>query len=332
MNNRYIPEVIEEEKSFEDLVKALQHIPTDFKAFIIDPALKGVIDLSPLEDIGHCYYLSQNGGEHTKSVEEAERAVGFFLEKKIHRNAVVVAIGGGATLDFAGFMASVMLRGIRWVSVPTTILAMVDSAIGGKTAINIGNYKNMVGTFHPAEKVFLYFPFLDSLPAQEVESGKGEILKYALLNKDIHDMVVGGADLKHLIRAAISYKQEIVKADFMDLGVRKFLNLGHTFAHAFERLLSLPHGLSVVLGIELVVSKILQDKTLLRKVEELKERLKIEIIYDEYLLKENWDEIVTSLRLDKKRKTCDLITMVLLDDVGKPVLKDVSLCELCQII
>jgi len=200
-------------------------------------------------------------GEKNKSIERFNNILSFLADKNYGRDSLIAAIGGGVTGDIAGFAASTYLRGIQLVHVPTTLLAAVDSSIGGKTGINFLNRKNIVGTFYQPDFVLTDTAFLNSLPENEVISGTGEIIKYAFLSdrdfyndvNDSYDSIISldSKTLNRIIPACIRMKAEIVTEDEQESGLRKILNLGHTFAHAYESYFDfkIKHGNAVSAGI-----------------------------------------------------------------------------------
>lgn len=185
-----------------------------------------------------------------------------FVSRGLTRESVVFAVGGGALTDVVAFAASTYLRGVSVILVPTTLLSMVDAAIGGKTGIDFGGYKNMVGTFYPAAQVRIVPATLGTLPQREYMSGLAEVIKAALLDDaELLDLlersvaaVIDRDDtvVDTMIARAIAVKCRIVERDFTESGVRAFLNLGHTFGHALESVLGLgawTHGEAVAWGI-----------------------------------------------------------------------------------
>jgi 3-dehydroquinate synthase len=203
-------------------------------------------------------------GEGTKSFESFERVCDDLLEAKIERGDVVVALGGGVIGDLAGFAAAVVRRGLDYVQVPTTLLAQVDSSVGGKTAINSRHGKNLVGVFHQPILVVADTALLDTLPAREFRAGYAEVAKYGLLGDaaffawleaNAEDVFTGGPGREFAIATSCRMKAEVVARDEREAGERALLNLGHTFGHALEasagfsnRLL---HGEAVGLGMTL---------------------------------------------------------------------------------
>ncbi len=188
--------------------------------------------------------------EEEKNLEMYGHAIEFFLKQGLTRNSTIYAFGGGATTDFAGFVASTILRGVKWVAVPTTLLAMVDGSIGGKVALNMPQGKNLVGAFHSPEKVLICGEFLSTLSDKEWISGKGEVLKYGFLSKEINKMILDKAAIEDIAVACANFKNIVVEKDFKEEGERIHLNLGHTLGHAFESNLKIPHGHAVAMGLK----------------------------------------------------------------------------------
>ena len=176
-------------------------------------------------------------GERGKTLAELERAAVKLLRAGCTRRTLVVAVGGGAVSDAAGFLAATFMRGVPWAAVPTTLLAMVDAAIGGKTAVNLPVAKNAVGAFQPPVAVLADPAALATLPAREVRSGLGEVLKYAALRPALLGRFVrlaGRLPDAGLVADCARAKVEVVRADPTEQGERKLLNLGHTFGHGVE--------------------------------------------------------------------------------------------------
>lgn len=188
-------------------------------------------------------------GEHAKSFEQVTKFLQFLSARGCGKDTLVVAVGGGSVGDAAGFAASVFCRGVRLVQVPTTLLSMLDSSVGGKTAVDFCGVKNAVGTVYPAETTLVDFSLLDFLPRSLADEGRGELFKYAYLDENISRLIDENADLKVLVESCLKYKQRIVSIDESDLLLRRKLNLGHTLGHAFETAFRLPHGQAVANGL-----------------------------------------------------------------------------------
>lgn len=195
------------------------------------------------------------GGEEAKRRHHWTRLVDRFIE--LGRHQPLVAIGGGAVLDVAGFAASTIRRGLPWVAVPTTVVAMADASVGGKTAVNHERGKNLIGSFHPPRAVLADPVFLETLPERDRTAGLAEIYKSARLGDTrlLQDLATGAprtpAAWRPLLRRAIECKRHFVEGDLRDQGVRRLLNLGHTVGHALETVLggeAIRHGEAVSLG------------------------------------------------------------------------------------
>ncbi len=202
-------------------------------------------------------------GEDSKSLASYERVTGHLLAHKIKRDSIVVALGGGVIGDLAGFAAATVLRGVRLVQIPTSLLAQVDSSVGGKTGINTAQGKNLLGAFYHPSLVLADTGVLDTLPLREVKAGYAEVLKYALIGDagffdwlKEHGWSVIAGDLsarRHVVAVSCAAKVQVVMADPLERsGQRALLNLGHTFGHALEAIGGydgrLLHGEAVAIG------------------------------------------------------------------------------------
>ncbi len=201
-------------------------------------------------------------GEATKGWDQFSRCVDWLLEQKIERRDVVVAFGGGVVGDLVGFAAAVLRRGVRFVQIPTTLLAQVDSSVGGKTGINTAQGKNLVGAFHQPSLVLADIGALDTLPRRHLLAGYGEVVKYGLLgDAGFFDWLEGHgpalidgdqAARLHAVTRSVEMKAGVVSRDETEEGERALLNLGHTFCHALEKATGysdrLLHGEGVAIG------------------------------------------------------------------------------------
>jgi len=206
--------------------------------------------------------LAVAAGEGTKSIAGFSRVLDFLAEQKLDRGGVLFAVGGGVVGDLAGFAAAAWLRGIEFQQVPTTLLSMVDSSVGGKTGINIAAGKNLVGAFHQPRAVYLATDLLATLPPREFAAGMAEVIKYGLLGdpallSDLEraPLTVTSPSLAAVIRRCCALKARIVEADERETakeGGRALLNLGHTFGHAIENVAGYGeylHGEAVAIGL-----------------------------------------------------------------------------------
>ncbi|MGE0486606.1 MAG: 3-dehydroquinate synthase [Gammaproteobacteria bacterium] len=208
-----------------------------------------------------CHVHELPDGEGAKSFANFERVMGFMIERRIERGATIVALGGGVVGDLAGFVAACYQRGIAFVQVPTTLLAQVDSSVGGKTAINHALGKNMVGAFHQPTAVVADIDTLETLPPREFSAGLAEVIKYGLirdraflewLETNLDALVAREPGvLSEAILRSCENKAEVVAGDEFETGMRATLNLGHTFGHAIETALGYGawlHGEAVAAG------------------------------------------------------------------------------------
>lgn len=273
--------------------------------------------------------------EHNKSLMQAEKIYRFLSDNYFDRNSVIISIGGGITGDISAFAASTFMRGINYFQVPTTLLSMVDSSVGGKTGVNFEKRKNLIGTFYQPNGVYINGGFLKSLPKKEILSGAGEIFKYAfiadeknynLLKNNLKKITQNlEFNYEETIQSCLKIKSNVVSQDEKEItGLRKILNLGHTFAHAFEAQSNyrLKHGEAVVGGIfsALFLSENLGYITT--------KQLNI-FINDFQFFKLNQilnnldNENIYQSMLGDKKNLSGKIKLVLLEDVGK-IIVDVA--------
>ncbi len=193
-------------------------------------------------------------GEESKSKETLFDLIEFMAENKLTRSDFAVALGGGVTGDMVGLASSLYLRGIEFVQVPTTLLAAVDSSVGGKTAVNLKAGKNLMGAFYQPALVFCDTRTLGTLPESIFADGMAEVIKYGVIfDKDLFDKVSGGdvkSDIESIIARCVELKRDVVAKDEFDKGDRQLLNFGHTMAHSIEKLsnFEISHGSAVAIG------------------------------------------------------------------------------------
>lgn len=303
----------------ESIVEEINKLQTDTVLVIADHQVwshysKDII-LEKIENKKVIFWKASDG-EKVKNITDFQNAVEFFLEKGIHRNAHLVVIGGGATSDFAGFVAATILRGIQWSIVPTTLLSMVDASIGGKVAINSKSGKNLIGAFHLPTNIWICSKFLETLPAVEKNSGMGEVLKYSFLDYTIYDLVIRKADMSEIIDACAKFKEKLTKEDLKENGIRKLLNLGHSFGHAVEFIYNIPHGEAVMWGIALIF-KLFGNEKNINDITALKKALEIPGESSPWFNKEfPIEKIMMYLSKDKKISALSSIDLVLINDIG----------------
>ncbi|MDR0696659.1 MAG: 3-dehydroquinate synthase [Christensenellaceae bacterium] len=212
-------------------------------------------------------------GERSKSIIQYEKILNFLADNNFTRQDVLLALGGGVVGDLGGFVAATFKRGINYIQVPTTLLSMIDSSVGGKTGINLSSGKNFVGAFYQPRSVIADTNTLKTLPAIELINGLGELIKYGILaGYNIFSAITKDNYLsQETLAKCIQYKAEIVRIDEKEKNQRMLLNLGHTIGHAIERLseYTIPHGLAVGIGIS-IIAKACYKNSLLSKSDYLK--------------------------------------------------------------
>ena len=197
-------------------------------------------------------------GEASKSTSTLVSVLEFLAENKMTRSDCIIALGGGVVGDLAGFAAAVYLRGIKFVQIPTTLLAAVDSSVGGKTAVDLSAGKNLAGAFHQPSLVICDYKTLDTLPEDIFADGCAEVIKYGVIgDRPLFDLIKNGVkeNIEQIISACVQNKADIVAADEFDNGKRQLLNLGHTVGHAIESRsdFSISHGSAVAIGMVIVM-------------------------------------------------------------------------------
>lgn len=275
-------------------------------------------------------------GEATKELSIAEQVWTSLLESGADADSVIVNLGGGSVSDLGGFVAAGYQRGIRYINVPTTLLAMVDAAIGGKTAVNLQGVKNKVGFFYPPVAVCIEPCFLDTLPEAEWLSGRFELLKCQLLGGDSlsdipWDTPLQESAVSSLIGDCARFKAAVCRNDPRDKGLRRMLNFGHTFGHALESFMAqratpIPHGVAVAWGmwfeLQLSVRRVGCDEALLHRYGQL---VRGTFSVPQLTLRDT-ESILPFMRHDKKNAD-GTVRCVLLKEPGCPVI-DVPLDEM----
>jgi len=188
--------------------------------------------------------LNFQAGEKSKNINIVEYLINKLIDKGLERNSAIIALGGGVVGDVAGFVASIFLRGIPYIQIPTTLMAQVDSSIGGKTAVDLSKGKNLIGTFHHPKKIYIDPLVLSSLPQRELQNGLSEIIKYGVIyDRELFEYLENNVEeinkrnvecITHIIAKSCQIKSEIVQKDEKEENLRAILNYGHTFGHAEE--------------------------------------------------------------------------------------------------
>jgi len=277
-----------------------------------------------------------NASEVNKNQSSVNKILTILLKKNFHRNDCLISIGGGITGDTSGFASSIFKRGIKFINIPTTLLAQVDSSIGGKTGINSIHGKNLIGSFYQPSLVLSDINFLKTLPKRELICGYGEILKHALisdkkfflyLDKNCQKILnLQNPFIQKAIHRSCLIKKKIIELDEKENNLRKILNFGHTFAHAYEATLKyskkLNHGEAVILGIISASKFSLKNNFLSIKEFKLIQnhliKFNLPINLKKHFTKKNLNEIIKFMKKDKKNNK-KKINLVLLKKIGKPV-------------
>jgi 3-dehydroquinate synthase len=283
--------------------------------------------LAPLVPAERAIYVEAT--EEAKSLEATPPDFLEVLKRKLKRDGVLVVVGGGVLQDIGCFIASVLFRGIRWELIPTTLLAQCDSCIGSKSSINIGPYKNQLGTFYPPNRILLTPAVLGTLPWDEIRSGLGEVLKLQLLAgeegfrelmRDLDGFKGQPERLAKWVRRSMEVKKPYIEADEFDRGIRNRLNYGHTFGHAYESAThyGIPHGIGVVLG--MLTATYVSSRMGLAPAAHYAE-LKTLLApwhqpYGEVLRRVERDAVFTAIRHDKKN-TGDAVNCILTHGFGR---------------
>jgi 3-dehydroquinate synthase len=269
-------------------------------------------------------------GEENKVMEVCFQVWEAWSEYQIGRRDLVINLGGGIVTDMGGFMASIYKRGLDFIQIPTSLLAMVDASIGGKTGIDMGNYKNQLGVFSNPKHIFIDPGFLKTLPDEEIRNGFSEMIKHGLISSKSHWGKLKNVDLtdftqiSELIVESVNIKNQIVKIDPFEKGERKKLNFGHTFGHAFEgfflgELTYLPHGHAVAIGM-IAESFISWNRALISESKFL-EILDLILNYFEVpTIDLNWAEPIFQLMLNDKKNYNEEVKCVLLTDLGQSII------------
>lgn len=270
-------------------------------------------------------------GEESKNAVNYITILNFLALHNFKRTDTIVALGGGVVGDLAGFIGATYLRGVNVIMVPTTLLSMVDSSIGGKTAINLDMGKNLVGAFYQPSLVYINTSFLSTLPPREITCGLGEIVKYAFIDKRVSvDLIKNGVS-KDLIYNCILAKKYIVENDEKENGIRKLLNLGHTVGHAIEKALNytLSHGECVALGIGVAIN--VSNKLGVLSKENSEKAKEIVSLATSRTISFDKDELFKFIKIDKKTYG-DNVDFIIIDNNLTANIKTLTLNELYNIL
>ena len=264
----------------------------------------------------YVYEYIVNPGEDSKSLEDYERIMNYCVKVNLSRKSLVIALGGGVVGDLGGFVAATYMRGIDIVQIPTSLLSQVDSSIGGKTGINLGNSKNIIGAFHQPKITYINVEALKTLPEEEYLSGMGEVIKYAFIENNVckekidvlnfllenHEDILDRkiSTLLKMVKMCAEIKAYVVDKDEKEGSIRKILNLGHTFGHGIEKLCHISHGKAISIGMnmafKLSLEKNLIDDEYYNKFLSLCDKFQLPTTFEH----EDVKEVFNIMKNDKK--------------------------------
>lgn len=280
-------------------------------------------------------------GEGSKCIETFERILEHGLKAGLTRKSLVIAVGGGVVGDLSGYVAASYMRGIDFIQVPTTLLAQVDSSIGGKTGINLGTYKNVVGAFYQPQFTFINVSALRTLPDDQFRNGMSEVVKYGFIyDYEFIDYLLENSEdildkrdsaLKYIVTKCAEIKANVVEADEKEGGLRKILNFGHTFGHGIEKLCHIAHGEAVSIGMnmafKLSLKKNLVDEEYYNKFLQICQKFNLPVEFEGADEK----EVLNIMKSDKKNSFSKINMMLpvghgkvqLFNDVDEDVILEV---------
>ena len=294
-----------------------------------------VIKKSLKNKMSYIYYFKSN--ELNKNMNSANKILEILLTKNFSRDDCLISIGGGITGDITGFAASLFKRGLKFINIPTTLLSQVDSSIGGKTGINTKYGKNLVGSFYQPNLVISDTIFLKTLPKREIVCGYGEILKHAIIgDKKFYNFLNNHQNkilnltspfLEKAIHESCKIKKVVVQKDEKEKGLRKILNFGHSFAHAYEATLGfskkLNHGEAVILGMKTALNFSLETKLINKRdydsIIDHIDNSDLPSSVSKFFNPKDRNKILTFMTKDKKNRS-NKINLVLLKKIGTPII------------
>lgn len=326
-------------RGYDELTKALTLISSAKKiAIITDDNVKNLFaeefkgKLSVIFPRAEIFTFSVPAGEKSKNGENFLSLAESLAAHGFQREDAVVALGGGVVGDLAGFVASAYMRGIKLFAVPTTFLSAIDSSVGGKTAIDLKEGKNLCGTFYQPHAVYINLDYLSFLPEKEIKNGYGEAVKYALLSRTVTEKDLRGGISEELIKKCLEIKKDIVEKDEREGNLRRILNLGHTVGHAAEALsgYELSHGECVAKGIAAAIEV---SDTLYSLSEDKKaEAYAILNSYPfDLSLGFSAAEICGAMAADKKSEG-EFVNFVTIKEAGEPRVEKIAIKEIEKIL
>ena len=306
------------------LAKAGQHLNLNRRVLVVtDTEVPEVYAKTLAGQCRNSVICTVETGEGSKSLTVFGQLLQTMLEHDFSRKDCVVAVGGGVVGDLSGFAASAYMRGIDFYNIPTTLLSQIDSSIGGKTAINLGGVKNIVGAFYQPKKVLIDPDLLKTLPPRQIANGMAEAIKMSLTSdKELFELFETQdieSNLEEIILRSLNIKKAVVEQDEKEAGLRKILNFGHTVGHGIESTSELYHGEAVALGMLPMCSETLRP----RVIKVLKKcNLYRELQYD-------WDRITQAAFHDKKADGSS-VTVTLVQEPGTYELKTMDCLDVME--
>lgn len=275
-------------------------------------------------------------GETNKNIESIYNIYSALAKNELSRKDIIIALGGGVIGDMAGYAAATWMRGIDFVQIPTTLLACVDSSVGGKTGINIKEGKNLVGAFHSPKLVIMDSDVLNTLPKREFNAGMAEVIKHAFLfDKKLLEYLENNNsfDMDFILKRNCELKGHIVEIDYKEKKERMFLNFGHTIGHSVENAAGygvLLHGEAVAIGVIFAIEygikkNITKDKSLLERAKNIFAKFSLPTEIPSNI------NLKDAIKLDKKRSN-DEINFVFLEDIEKPLINKVSINDIVNLL
>lgn len=321
-----------------DFIDKLTKIPNS--QFVIDERVYGLYQ-EYFSNIRKEQLFLLEAIEEKKVIETALEICEVMTSIPAKRNAVLISIGGGIVQDITGFVANILYRGIRWIFVPTTLLASCDSCIGGKTSLNYKGYKNLLGTFYPPDKIFICPQFFKTLTERDYKSGLGEVVKFNLMmgNSGLEQIEESLGKLlsrdpkvvNQFVHKSLAFKKEFIEKDEFDRGERIKLNFAHTFGHAIEVMTKyeIPHGTAVAIGM-IIANHLSVKRGLLDKEYEIQaKKLLLRVIdINVALMKRPIEVMIDAIRKDKKQ-TSNALTAIFMTNTPKDlrIVHDLSVDE-----
>ena len=312
---------------FTDMLSYIKEVYKNKKIFIITD--DNVYNLhygnlyNILKDDYIVDYVVIPHGEGSKNLDTYKYICEELIKKNIRRNELIIGFGGGVVGDIAAFVSSTIYRGVNFINIPTTLLSMVDSSIGGKTGIDFCGMKNILGTFYQPKLVLINLAYLKTLDEEEIKSGMGELIKHGMIGDPslLEDLINEEKIDEDIVHSSLLVKKNVVEVDPYDQKERMFLNFGHTFGHVIELKYNLKHGIAVAVGMLMAIKMGIDLELTDSSCYHVLESTLVKYGFDTKLY--DYHEYLEDIKKDKKN-LAGKINFVLIKDVGKPFLYTVS--------